>query len=177
MDAGVAIGVSTPYLLTGDDIARMAPDAVVFALSDPNPRVDPFAAGEHAAILATGRSDHPNLITTSRVPGVRPRQLDASTHEITGGCLVAAASALADCVKPRSQRQLHRAERVRPGRCARGSDGDAAGRQARPVLIVSLSRTHKRVFRDDLSSDVREDVGRIVALRIGCLVDRYGDGD
>ena len=55
--ADVFIGVSAPNLLTGDDIATMAPDAIVFALANPDPEVDPVAASEHAAVVATGRSD------------------------------------------------------------------------------------------------------------------------
>jgi len=52
--ADVLIGVSAPSILTGDDIAAMAPDAIVFALANPVPEVDPVAAGEHAAVVATG---------------------------------------------------------------------------------------------------------------------------
>ncbi|GAB3956285.1 hypothetical protein GCM10027614_68020 [Micromonospora vulcania] len=39
--ADVFIGVSAPNLLTGDDIAGMAKDAIVFALANPDPEVDP----------------------------------------------------------------------------------------------------------------------------------------
>jgi malate dehydrogenase (oxaloacetate-decarboxylating) len=60
--ADVFIGVSAPNLLTGDDIARMNKGAIVFALANPDPEVDPFAAAQHAAIVATGRSDYPNQI-------------------------------------------------------------------------------------------------------------------
>ncbi|MGH3417629.1 MAG: NAD-dependent malic enzyme, partial [Actinocrinis sp.] len=53
-DADVFIGVSAPNILTGEDIATMAPDAIVFALANPDPEVDPAAAREHAAVVATG---------------------------------------------------------------------------------------------------------------------------
>jgi malic enzyme len=43
--ADVLIGVSAPNLLTGDHIATMADQAIVFALANPDPEVDPFAAG------------------------------------------------------------------------------------------------------------------------------------
>jgi hypothetical protein len=36
--ADVFIGVSAPNLLTGDDIAKMAPKSIVFALANPDPR-------------------------------------------------------------------------------------------------------------------------------------------
>ncbi len=101
VDADVFIGVSAPNLLTGDDIARMAPKAVVFALSNPDPEVDPFAASQHAAIVATGRSDYPNQINNVLAfPGFFRGMLDAGAHEITDDCLLAAATAIADCVEP-----------------------------------------------------------------------------
>ena len=61
-DADVFIGVSSGNILEPADIATMAPDAVVFALANPTPEVDPIGAGKHAAVVATGRSDYPNQI-------------------------------------------------------------------------------------------------------------------
>ncbi|MGE5827835.1 MAG: NAD-dependent malic enzyme, partial [Micromonosporaceae bacterium] len=55
--ADVFIGVSVPNLLTGDAIATMAPAAIVFALANPDPEVDPREARRYAPIVATGRSD------------------------------------------------------------------------------------------------------------------------
>jgi malate dehydrogenase (oxaloacetate-decarboxylating) len=97
--ADVFIGVSAPNLLTGDDIAAMAPDAVVFALANPDPEVDPFAASKHAAIVATGRSDYPNQINNVLAfPGVFRGLLDASATTIDDSMLVAAAHAIASTV-------------------------------------------------------------------------------
>jgi len=97
--ADVFIGVSAPDLLTGDDIAAMAPDAIVFALANPIPEVDPLAASEHAAVVATGRSDHPNQINNVLVfPGFFRGLLDAGVSEITDAMMVAAATAIADTV-------------------------------------------------------------------------------
>src|SRR6186997_1247456 len=58
--ADVFIGVSAPDLLTGDDIATMGKDSIVFALANPVPEVDAVAASKHAAVVATGRSDYAN---------------------------------------------------------------------------------------------------------------------
>ena len=70
--------VSAPNILTGDDIATMAEDAVVFALANPVPEVDPQAASEHAAVVATGRSDFANQINNVLAfPGVFRGLLDA----------------------------------------------------------------------------------------------------
>jgi malate dehydrogenase (oxaloacetate-decarboxylating) len=99
--ADVFIGVSAPNLLTGADVATMAEDAIVFALANPDPEIDPLEAAEHAAIVATGRSDYANQINNVLAfPGVFRGLLDAGAREITDQMLVAAATALADCVKP-----------------------------------------------------------------------------
>ena len=61
--ADVFIGVSAPEPA---DRRRHRhdgrPGAIVFALANPDPEVDPVAASEHAAVVATGRSDYPNQI-------------------------------------------------------------------------------------------------------------------
>jgi malate dehydrogenase (oxaloacetate-decarboxylating) len=97
--ADVFIGVSAPNLLTGDDIATMAPDSIVFALANPDPEVDPRAAREHAAIVATGRSDQPNQINNVLAfPGVFRGMLDAQARGYTDDMALAAARAIADTV-------------------------------------------------------------------------------
>jgi malate dehydrogenase (oxaloacetate-decarboxylating) len=97
--ADVFVGVSAPGILTGDDIATMNDGAVVFALANPEPEVDPPAAGEHAAVVATGRSDFPNQINNVLAfPGVFRGLLDAQSRTVTSDMLLAAAHALADVV-------------------------------------------------------------------------------
>ncbi len=98
-DADVFIGVSAPNLLTGDDIAAMAKDAVVFALANPDPEVDPREARKHAAVVATGRSDQPNQINNVLAfPGVFRGMLDAQARIFTEEMALAAAQAIADAV-------------------------------------------------------------------------------
>jgi malate dehydrogenase (oxaloacetate-decarboxylating) len=97
--ADVFIGVSAPNLLTGDDIATMAKDSVVFALANPDPEVDPREARKHAAIVATGRSDQPNQINNVLAfPGVFRGMLDAQARTFTEEMALAAANAIADTV-------------------------------------------------------------------------------
>jgi malate dehydrogenase (oxaloacetate-decarboxylating) len=97
--ADVFIGVSAPNLLTGDDIAAMAPDAIVLALANPDPEVDPREARRHAAVVATGRSDQPNQINNVLAfPGVFRGMLDARAEEFTDAMALAAARAIADAV-------------------------------------------------------------------------------
>lgn len=101
VDADVFIGVSAPNLISGADVARMADRAVVFALANPNPEIDPVEAQAHAAVVATGRSDFPNQINNVLAfPGIFRGLLDAGAREITDEMLLAAAHAIADCVSP-----------------------------------------------------------------------------
>ena len=100
-DADVFIGVSAPGILSADDIAAMAAGAIVFALANPDPEVDPEAASQHAAVVATGRSDYPNQINNVLAfPGVFRGLLDAQSRIVTDDMLIAAARALANVVPP-----------------------------------------------------------------------------
>jgi malate dehydrogenase (oxaloacetate-decarboxylating) len=95
----VFIGLSVPGILSGEDIASMADDAIVFALANPDPEVEPEVAREHAAVVATGRSDYPNQINNVLAfPGVFRGLLDAQSRKITQPMLLAAAHALAGVV-------------------------------------------------------------------------------
>jgi malate dehydrogenase (oxaloacetate-decarboxylating) len=99
--ADVFIGVSGPNLLTGEDVATMSEDAIVFALANPDPEVDPLQAREHAAVVATGRSDFPNQINNVLAfPGFFRGMLDAAASDITEEVMLAAAHAIADSVAP-----------------------------------------------------------------------------
>ncbi len=100
-DADVFIGVSAPNLLDGSDIATMAKDAIVFALSNPDPEVDPMEAQQHAAVVATGRSDYPNQINNVLAfPGFFRGLLDAGARDVTDDMMIVAAKAIADVVSP-----------------------------------------------------------------------------
>jgi malate dehydrogenase (oxaloacetate-decarboxylating) len=97
--ADVFIGVSAPNLLSGEDIATMAGGSIVFALANPVPEVDPVAASQHAAVVASGRSDFPNQINNVLAfPGVFRGLLDAHSRSVTVEMLIAAARALAAVV-------------------------------------------------------------------------------
>ena len=97
--ADVFIGVSAPNILDGDDIATMNEGSIVFALANPDPEVDPVAAGQYAAVVATGRSDFPNQINNVLVfPGVFRGLLDAASSKVSIDMELAAARALAKTV-------------------------------------------------------------------------------
>ncbi|HEY5117655.1 MAG TPA: NAD-dependent malic enzyme [Nakamurella sp.] len=113
--ADVFIGVSAPNVIDGDDVAAMNSGAVVFALANPDPEIDPIQAHAHAAVVATGRSDFPNQINNvlafpgvfrgfAGCPGHRDHRWDADR----------CGRGDRRCGVPGStQRLLYRAERVR----------------------------------------------------------------
>ena len=104
-DADVFIGVSAPNVLNEADIKSMAKGAIVFALANPDPEIDPALARKHAAVVATGRSDQPNQINNVLAfPGIFRGLLDAHITKITDKMLVLAAEAIASCV---SDQQLN----------------------------------------------------------------------
>ena len=98
-DADVFIGVSAPNVLNEADVKSMAKGAIVFALANPDPEIDPALARKHAAVVATGRSDQPNQINNVLAfPGIFRGLLDAHITKITDKMLVLAAEAIASCV-------------------------------------------------------------------------------
>ena len=103
--ADIFIGVSAPNILSESAVESMAKDAIVFALANPDPEIDPVLARKHAAVVATGRSDQPNQINNVLAfPGIFRGLLDAGASKITDELLVACADAIASCV---SESQLN----------------------------------------------------------------------
>ena len=77
----------------------MAPRAIVFAMANPNPEVDPEAIEGLAEVIATGRSDYPNQINNVLAfPGVFRGALDVRASAITAEMEVAAARAIASTI-------------------------------------------------------------------------------
>jgi malate dehydrogenase (oxaloacetate-decarboxylating) len=96
--ADVFLGLSAG-LVEEDAVRKMAPGAIIFALANPNPEVDPEVARRHAAIVATGRSDYPNQINNVLAfPGVFAGAFDACARAITENMKLAAATALSEVV-------------------------------------------------------------------------------
>jgi malate dehydrogenase (oxaloacetate-decarboxylating) len=94
--ADVFVGVSGPDLFSPEQLRRMRNDAIVFALANPDPEVDPSGARDHARVVATGRSDYPNQINNVLAfPGIFRGALDARARNITEEMKVAAAHAIA----------------------------------------------------------------------------------
>lgn len=99
--ADVFVGVSTSNVLSVADIKRMGTDAIVFALANPDPEIDPEEAADHVRIMATGRSDYPNQINNVLCfPGLFRGMLDVRARRVTNDMKLAAAQALADVITP-----------------------------------------------------------------------------
>ena len=100
--ADVFIGVSAPHIVSTEMIQSMARDAIVFPMANPVPEIEPdeaLAAG--AAVVGTGRSDHPNQINNVLAfPGLFRGALDVRARDINEQMKQAASFALADLVSP-----------------------------------------------------------------------------
>lgn len=97
VDADVFIGVAKPDLLTPELLNCMAPGAILFALSNPNPEIRPELAREvrDDLILATGRSDYPNQVNNVLCfPYIFRGALDARATCINQAMQIAAVEAI-----------------------------------------------------------------------------------
>lgn len=97
----VFIGVSVAWALTWEMIKLMNKDPIVFAMANPIPEIMPNKAKEvWVAVIATWRSDFPNQINNVLVfPGIFRWVLDWRIIQIRNDHNLAAAQAIADCVK------------------------------------------------------------------------------
>jgi len=94
------IGVSGARALPVDALQRMNDDAMVFAMANPNPEVNPEEAAQYVRIMATGRSDYPNQINNVLCfPGIFRGALDVRARAITEEMKMAAARAIAAIVE------------------------------------------------------------------------------
>ncbi|MCX6387970.1 MAG: NAD-dependent malic enzyme, partial [Solirubrobacterales bacterium] len=95
------IGLSGARVMEPEALSKMADDAIVFAMANPDPEVSPEEAEKYAKIVATGRSDYPNQINNVLCfPGMFRGALDVRATDITEGMKLAAAQAIAAIVKP-----------------------------------------------------------------------------
>ena len=68
------LGVSAPGLLNRDDITRMKRAPIIFAMTNPKPEIMPEETEGLGAVMATGRSDYPQICppdTEVDQPGLR----------------------------------------------------------------------------------------------------------
>lgn len=100
--ADVFIGLSGANLLSADLLKTMAPNPIVFALSNPDPEIDWQTA--HACrqdlIMATGRSDFPNQVNNVLCfPYIFRGALDIRASKINIEMMIAAVEAIRSLTK------------------------------------------------------------------------------
>ena len=101
-NADVFIGVSGPNVLTGEMLASMADKPIVFALSNPDPEIQPALAHQvrDDLVMATGRSDYPNQVNNVLAfPFIFRGALDVRASDINIEMLLAATHAIKNLVK------------------------------------------------------------------------------
>jgi len=101
-DADVFIGVSGPNLVSKEMLKSMAPNPVVFALSNPDPEISPEVAHtvRDDLIMATGRSDYPNQVNNVLgFPFIFRGALDVQASSINREMLVAAVHSLKELAR------------------------------------------------------------------------------
>ena len=96
----VFIGVSAANVLTPEMVKTMNNDAIIFAMANPQPEIEPSLALEAGArVVATGRSDYPNQINNVLVfPGIFRGALDGRVDNITEEMKIACAKAIANII-------------------------------------------------------------------------------
>ena len=98
--ADVFVGVSAPGVVTEEMVRSMAKDPIVFPMANPVPEIAPeLAKAAGAAVVGTGRSDHPNQINNVLVfPGLFRGALDVRASRINEAMKQAASFAIANLI-------------------------------------------------------------------------------
>jgi malate dehydrogenase (oxaloacetate-decarboxylating) len=97
--ADMLLGLAGPNLVSSDDVSKMTSDAIVFALSNPDPEIWPEDVPENVRVMATGRTDYPNQVNNSLCfPGLFRGVLDVRASEINDEMKIAAAVAIAGVI-------------------------------------------------------------------------------
>ena len=96
------LGLSVAGILKAEDLQKMAPEPIVFALANPDPEIEYNLARRTRKdiIMATGRSDHPNQVNNVLgFPYIFRGALDARATGINEEMKLAAVKALADLAR------------------------------------------------------------------------------
>jgi len=107
--ADVFIGLSKGGLLDPDWVKTMAPNAIIFAQSLPDPEISPEdARAAGAAVMASGLYDYPNVISNLHsTPGIMRGALDVRAASLNDTIFLSAARALASVVDRRKLSPQH----------------------------------------------------------------------
>jgi len=97
------VGLSVADIVSQDMVRSMADDPIIFAMANPDPEIgydDAKAARDDTVIMATGRSDYPNMVNNVLgFPFIFRGALDVRATDINEDMKVAAAEALADLAR------------------------------------------------------------------------------
>jgi len=97
--ADMLLGLAGPGIVSTDDLSKMTSDAIVFALSNPDPEIWPEEIPDNVRVMATGRTDYPNQVNNSLCfPGLFRGVLDVRASTINDEMKVAAAIAIAGVI-------------------------------------------------------------------------------
>ncbi|MEH6657738.1 NADP-dependent malic enzyme [Leeuwenhoekiella marinoflava] len=110
VDADVFIGLSIADIVSPEMLKAMAPNAIVFAMANPNPEIDYNLAMDTRddIIMATGRSDHPNQVNNVLgFPFIFRGALDVRATKINEEMKMAAVKALAELAKESVPEQVN----------------------------------------------------------------------
>ena len=106
--ADVFLGLSVPGVVNPEMIYSMTRDAIVFAMANPIPEIQPELIYDDVAVMATGRSDYPNQINNVLAfPGIFRGALDCRAREITTNMYLEAAKAIAALIDPQDLDREH----------------------------------------------------------------------
>lgn len=101
-DADVMVGLSVGNVVSPDMIRSMAPKPVVFAMANPEPEItyEDATSARKDIIMATGRSDYPNMVNNVLgFPYIFRGALDVRARQINEEMKLAAVKALAEMAK------------------------------------------------------------------------------
>ncbi len=174
VDADAFVGLSTAGCVTGDMLARMAPNPLVFALANPVPEIDyeTTIAARPDAIVATGRSDYPNQVNNVLgFPAIFRGALDARASEINPAMMLAATLTLASLAKedvPESVCRIYGLDDLSFGRnyiIPKPFDPRVV---ARVAVAVAAAAIDSGVARIDLDlEDYRQNLEKRLNLELG----------
>ena len=106
--ADVFLGLSAPGVVNPEMVYSMTRDAIIFAMANPIPEIQPELIYDDVAVMATGRSDYPNQINNVLAfPGIFRGALDCRATEITISMYLEAAKAIAALVEDQDLDREH----------------------------------------------------------------------
>ena len=139
--ADMFLGLSGPRMLSPEQVGSMADDAIVLALSNPEPEIMPELIQGKARVIATGRSDYPNQVNNVLCfPGLFRGAFDAGAKRITEEMKLVAAHAIAEVIPTTRSTRTTSCPRSSTRRSRARSPRRSPRRRAAPATSASPAR-------------------------------------